>query len=53
MDRIEDKTGEMIQDIPELTTPVFKYYNNEIKPITMLNILTKYWDSLNMDGIDL
>lgn len=54
MERIEDKTKTMVHEIEYLKDPVQRYYSDDCaKPMQLLQVLNRYWDSLNMDGVEL
>lgn len=54
MDRIENKTKVMAHEIDYLKEPIQRYYAGDCeKPMQLLQVLNRYWDSLNMDGVEL
>lgn len=51
LDRIEHLTGIMIHQIEELQTEMYQWQNGELTDLYFYELLNKYWDKLNMDGV--
>lgn len=51
LDRIEDVTGKMIHEIPELSEVMRNWQDGMINDIYFYEFINKYWDKLNMDGV--
>jgi hypothetical protein len=47
LDRIEDITGKMIHEIPELADKLKSWQDGDLNDIYFYETLNKYWDSLN------
>ena len=53
LDRIEDVTGSMIHEIPELSEVMRNWQDGMVSDIYFYEFISKYWDSLNSDGVNL
>ena len=53
LDRIEEVTGNMIHEIPELSEVMRNWQNEMINDVYFYEFINKYWDSLHSDGVNL